>query len=68
MVNLCGDRPLAEAIVDKRLADDVLARDVYNRLEAIRVRTRREGKRRSAAQNGGQTRSSEPKRTVGALK
>lgn len=41
------NRSRGEAIADKLLKDDVLARDVYNRLEAERVRTRRENKRRS---------------------
>jgi hypothetical protein len=42
-------RSAAEAIADKLLRNEVLARDVYNRLEAKRVRTRRADKRTSTA-------------------
>ena len=48
-VNWSDDRSPAEAIVDKLLADEVLARDVYNKLQAKRVSTYRANKRRSQA-------------------
>lgn len=48
-VNWSDDRSTAQAIVDKLLTDDVLARDVYKRLDAERVRTRRANKRSSTA-------------------
>ena len=48
-VNWSDDRTPAQAIVDKLLADPALAREVYKRLEAERVRTRRDSNRRSVA-------------------
>lgn len=47
-VRWSDERSPAQAVVDRLLADPEMAREVYKRLEAERVRTRRSDKRRSA--------------------